>query len=204
MALAFEHLPPGVEADVLEAYARAIDVLRRLGAHVEERGPGFDFEDVMARNGRIIAAEAYAVHRGYIEDDALDIDPWVRRRMLAGKNVSAADYIDELAQRRRAAARFAASMAQCDAIVTPTLPVTAAAVDEATTPLATFTRAANYLGACALSLPAGLSRAGLPIGVQLMGGPFSDAALMRIGHAFQRETSWHVRTPDLQSLARNH
>ena len=94
-------------------------------------------------------------------------------------------------------------MADRDAILTPTLPITAIPVvdvDEATTPLATFTRAANYLGACALSLPAGLSRAGLPIGVQLMGAPFADATLARIGQAFQRETSWHVRTPDLHTL----
>ena len=157
----------------------------------------------MARNGRLIAAEAYAVHRGYIEDETLDIDPWVRRRMVAGKAVSAADYIDELAHRRRTASRFAASMADRDAILTPTLPISATPVvdvDEATTPLATFTRAANYLGACALSLPAGLSRAGLPIGVQLMGAPFADATLARIGRAFQRETSWHVRTPDLHTL----
>ena len=53
-----------------------------------------------------------------------------------------------------------------DVLLTPTLPITAlpvADVDEATTPLATFTRAANYVGACALSLPAGLSSEGLPI-----------------------------------------
>ena len=118
--------------------------------------------------------------------------------MVAGKAVSAADYIDELAHRRRAAARFAASMAERDAILTPTLPITAIPVvdvDEATTPLATFTRAANYLGACALSLPAGLSRAGLPIGVQLMGAPFTDNTLARIGRAFQRETSCTFERP---------
>jgi aspartyl-tRNA(Asn)/glutamyl-tRNA(Gln) amidotransferase subunit A len=202
-AFAFDHLPAGTEEDVLSAYASAVEVLRDLGAHVDERVPDFDFEDVMVRNGRIIAAEAYAVHRAYIEDEALEIDPWVRKRMLAGKSVGAADYIDELQHRHGAAARFAASMAGCDAIVTPTLPVTAVPVvdvDESTTPLATFTRAANYLGACALSLPAGLSRAGLPIGIQLMGAPFNDAMLVKIGRAFQRETSWHVRTPDLSAL----
>ena len=202
-ALAFDSLPANIEADVLSAYATAIEVLRSLGAHVDEQPPDFDFEDVMMRNGRIIAAEAYAVHRAYIEDEALEIDPWVRRRTLAGKSVSAADYIDELAHRRRATARFAASMMDRDAILTPTLPITAVPVvdvDEATTPLATFTRAANYLGACALSLPAGVSRAGLPIGIQLMGAAFTDATLVRIGRAFQRETSWHVRAPDLQAL----
>jgi len=90
-----------------------------------------------------------------------------------------------------------------DALLTPTLPITAVPivdVDEATTPLAMFTRAANYLGACALSIPAGLSRTGLPIDVQLLGAPFSETTIVRIGRALQRETSWHVRTPDLQSL----
>ena len=56
----------------------------------------------MVRNGRIIATEAYALHRAYIEDPSLDIDPWVRRRVLGGKGVSAADYIELLALRRRA------------------------------------------------------------------------------------------------------
>ena len=61
------------------------------------------------------------------------------------------------------AAAFADWMRGRDALLTPTLPITATPldeVDEATTPLATFTRAANYLGACALSLPAGFSAHG--------------------------------------------
>ncbi len=197
-ALAFEQLPANVDADVVAAYAATIQLLRNLGAHVDEESFDFDFDDVMQRNGRIIAAEAYAVHRAYIEDAALEIDPWVRKRTLAGKSVSAAEYLDELAQRRHAAARFADWMVGRDALLTPTLPITAVPVvdvDESTTPLATFTRAANYLGACALSLPVGLSRAGLPIGIQLMGAAFSDATLIRVGRAIQRETSWHLRTP---------
>ena len=95
---------------------------------------------------------------------------------------------------------FADWMRERDALLTPTLPITATAVDqvdEATTPLAAFTRAANYVGACALSLPAGFSAAGLPIGVQLMGAPFADATLVRIGRAFQAATDWHLRRPDL-------
>ena len=199
-ALAFEQLPANVDADVVAAYAATIELLRNLGAHVDEESFDFDFDDVMQRNGRLIAAEAYAVHRSYIEDAALEIDPWVRKRTLAGKSVSAAEYLDELAHRHRTAARFADWMIGRDALLTPTLPITAVPVvdvDESTTPLATFTRAANYLGACALSLPAGLSRGGLPIGMQLMGSAFSDAALIRIGRSIQRETSWHLRTPQV-------
>jgi aspartyl-tRNA(Asn)/glutamyl-tRNA(Gln) amidotransferase subunit A len=60
-----------------------------------------------------------------------------------------------------------------------------------------FTRAVNYLGGCGLTLPAGFSAAGLPIGVQLVGAPFAEATLVRIGRAFQSETDWHLRRPAL-------
>ncbi len=188
------------EPDVVSAWRDAIAVLRDLGAIVVEEPFPIDFEDVMVRNGRIIAAEAWALHRAYIEDPQLPIDPWVRKRTIGGKTISAADYIDELATRKRMAAAFAEWMRGRDALLTPTLPITATPlldVDESTTPLARFTRVANYLGTCALSLPAGLSRAGLPIGVQLIGAPFAEATLIRAGRAFQKVTDWHTRRPDL-------
>jgi aspartyl-tRNA(Asn)/glutamyl-tRNA(Gln) amidotransferase subunit A len=197
-----DQFPVAVDADVLDTRSDMMTALRGLGATVDERRVPIDFDDVMVRNGLIIAAEAYALHRAYIEDSTLPIDPWVRKRTIAGKAVAAADYIDELAHRRRAVASFAAWMADCDALLTPTLPITAtplADIDEATTPLAAFTRAANYLGACALSLPAGLSRDRLPVGMQLIGAPFADAALVRIGRSVQRETRWHHARPDLSA-----
>jgi aspartyl-tRNA(Asn)/glutamyl-tRNA(Gln) amidotransferase subunit A len=201
-ALPVEQFQWPASADVLSARAEAIATLRKLGASVDEATVPFDFEDVMVRNGRIIAAEAYALHRSYIEDETLEIDPWVRKRTLGGKALSAADYIDELAERKRAAARIAEWMRDRDALLTPTLPITAlpiAEVDEAATPLATFTRAVNYFGACGVSLPAGLSAEGLPIGMQLIGAPFADATLLRLGRAFQSITDWHLRRPDLSA-----
>ena len=203
-ALPVEQFTWPAQPDVLNARAEAIAVFRSLGATVEEVRAPFDFEDVMVRNGRLIAAEAYALHRAYIEDPSLEIDPWVRKRVLGGKALSAADYIDEIAARKRVAIAFAEWMRGRDALLTPTLPITATAldeVDEATTPLATFTRAANYLGACAVSIPAGFSAEGLPIGVQLLGAPFADATLVHLGRAFQRETDWHRRHPDLTAFS---
>jgi aspartyl-tRNA(Asn)/glutamyl-tRNA(Gln) amidotransferase subunit A len=197
-ALAPEAFPAYTLPDVIRAYQAAIIALRALGARVDAAPFPLDFEDMLVRNGRIIAAEAYALHRAYIEDPSLDIDPWVRRRVLGGKAVSAADYIDLLAARQRASAQFADWMRDRDALLTPTLPITAtplADVDEALTPLATWTRTANYLGACALSLPAGFSAEGLPIGVQVTGAAFADAMLVRIGRAFQQATDWHLRRP---------
>jgi aspartyl-tRNA(Asn)/glutamyl-tRNA(Gln) amidotransferase subunit A len=197
-ALAAEQFPSPVMADVLRARDDAIAALRTLGAIVDEARAPLDFEDVMVRSGRIIAAEAWALHHAYIENPELDFDPWVRKRIVGGKNISAAEHAGELAAHRRAGAAFANWMRGRDALLTPTLPITATPlheVDEATTPLATFTRAANYLGACALSLPAGLSSEGLPVAVQLMGAPFADATLIMLGRAFQRATDWHRRRP---------
>ena len=95
---------------------------------------------------------------------------------------------------------FAHWMRDREALITPTLPITAtplADVDEATTPLATWTRSVNYVGGCALSMPAGFAADGLPIGVQLTGAAFADATLVRIGRAFQQATDWHLRRPSV-------
>jgi aspartyl-tRNA(Asn)/glutamyl-tRNA(Gln) amidotransferase subunit A len=195
--------PIAVEPAVAAAVDEALRVLRALGADVVERRFPFAFEDLMRRNGQLIAAEAYAVHRAYIEDEQLPIGAGVRRRMLGGKTISAADYIDALSHRRAACAQWIDWMRDCDALLTPTVPMPACAVDavdETVTPLASFTRAGNYLDTCALSLPAGLSDDGLPVGVQLLAAPGLDATLLRIGIAFQRATDWHRRTPDLAPL----
>jgi len=199
-ALAHDQLPSMMRADVASAHREAIGIFRELGAIVDETHYPIDFEDLSSRNGRIIAAEAYAQHRSYIEQEHLEFDPWVRRRTIAGKSISAADYIDDLAARTRIAGEFQRWMRGRDALLMPTLPIVATPlieVDEATTPLATFTRLANYLGVCALSLPAGFSAGGLPIGIQLIAAPFAEVTLVRAGRAFQQVTAWHRKRPDL-------
>jgi aspartyl-tRNA(Asn)/glutamyl-tRNA(Gln) amidotransferase subunit A len=203
--LSADQFPIAVEPDVAAAVAAAASVLRALGAEVIERRFPFDFDDLMRRNGQLIAAEAWSVHRAYVEDERLPIGPGVRRRIVGGKAIAAADYIDALAHRRAARQQWVDWMQSCDALLTPTVPMAACpleAVDETATPLASFTRAGNYLDTCALSLPAGFSGQGLPVGAQLLGRPGTDAALLGIGIAFQQVTDWHRRTPDLAPLAR--
>ena len=197
-ALAPEQFPAYIEDDVVRVRHAALDTLRALGAVVEEVRAPIDFDGIAGRVGKLLAAEAYGYHQAYAEDVNVPLDPWVRKRILGGKGITAADFIADTAAMRRAQAAFATWMRGCDALVTPTLPITAKVVDEvdeATAPLAAFTRAVNYLGGCGLSLPAGFDARGLPIGVQLVGAPFADATLVRIGRAFQAETDWHLRRP---------
>nr|WP_315845650.1 amidase [uncultured Achromobacter sp.] len=195
--------PIAVEADALSALDDARRVLVDLGAEVAEMPFPFDFREMMLRNGQIIAAEAYAIHREYIEDAALPIGQYVRARVLSGKGVSAADYIAALQAHAQARQAWLAWMHNIDAVLTPCAPFGArllADVDEAATPLAAFTRAGNYVNASGLALPAGFTAGGLPLGVQLLGKPNAEGTLGKIGMAFQAVTDWHRRHPDLKAI----
>lgn len=201
-----EQFPIAVQADVLAAYRGACEVLRSLGATVLERRFPFDFADLMRRNGQLISAQAWSQLGPIARDSQAPLGDAVRARVMSGASIGVAEYIDALAHRRQACEQWQAWMSDVDALVTPTLPMVAcplAQVDENATPLSTFTRAGNYLGGSALSLPAGFSSDGLPIGVQLMGKRFDEATLLRAGCAFQQATQWHRRTPDLAPLLEN-
>jgi aspartyl-tRNA(Asn)/glutamyl-tRNA(Gln) amidotransferase subunit A len=196
-----ERYPVAVHPDALAALDDARRVLESLGAHIVPRGFPFDFDDILRRNGAIMAAEAYALHCAYIDDESLPIGAVARRKIRDGKAISAADYIGALQHHATMRAAWLAWMEDLDALLTPCLPGPACVledVDELNSPLSAFTRAGNYLDACALALPAGFSAAGLPVGVQLMGKPGAEDVLTRIGMAFQHATDWHRRHPDLQ------
>ncbi len=62
-----------------------------------------------------------------------------------------------------------------------------------------FTVGANLAGICALAIPCGISRDGLPIGLQLQGPPFTEARLLQLAYWFQQQTDWHRRRPPLES-----
>ena len=195
--------PIAVDADALSALDDARRVLAGLGAEVAETPFPFDFREMMQRNGQIIAAEAYAVHRGYIEDPAQPIGQYVRARVLSGKGLSAADYIAALQAHAQARRDWLDWMSDFDAVLTPSAPFGARRleeVDEAATPLAAFTRAGNYVNASGLALPAGFTANGLPLGVQLLGKPGAEGVLGRIGMAFQAVTDWHRQSPDLKAV----
>jgi len=97
---------------------------------------------------------------------------------------------------------FERALETCDAVATPTSPTPAFRIGEKTAdPLQmyladVFTVPANLAGIPAISLPCGLS-GGLPVGLQLLGRPFDEATLLRLGAAFQRSTRHHELAPPL-------
>ena len=93
-------------------------------------------------------------------------------------------------------------MRGADALLTPCLPFAACRledVDETATPLAAFTRAGNYVNASGLALP-WFHRRRPARRRATAGPPHGEAALGRIGMAFQAATDWHLRRPDLGAV----
>ncbi|MFI5183372.1 MAG: Asp-tRNA(Asn)/Glu-tRNA(Gln) amidotransferase subunit GatA [Vicinamibacteria bacterium] len=127
--------------------------------------------------------------------------PEVKRRIILGTFVLSSGYYDAYylrAQKVRTLIRrdFAAAFAVCDAVATPTTPGTAFRFGEKTDdPLQMyladiFTVPANLAGIPGLSVPCGFSD-GLPVGLQLLGRPFDEVSLLRLGHAFEGATPHH-------------
>jgi aspartyl-tRNA(Asn)/glutamyl-tRNA(Gln) amidotransferase subunit A len=130
----------------------------------------------------------------------------VKLRILVGTYVLSHGYYDAYylqAQKiRRLIARdFAAAFERCDVIMGPTSPSTAFELGvKSDDPVQMylgdiFTVPAPLAGLPALSVPCGFDGRGLPVGLQLMGNYFSEAALLGIAHRYQQASDWHLRVP---------
>jgi aspartyl-tRNA(Asn)/glutamyl-tRNA(Gln) amidotransferase subunit A len=192
-----------VDPRIVKAYGEARTILKSLGASLSERPFPFDMNEIIRECGVMMAAEGWKAHREYIEDEALPFGPWVRERILAGKSLGSDAFVRASRLYEKLSAQWQDWLADAEAFLSPALPIPAlpmAEVDERATTLAAFARAGNFLSACGLTLPAGATEAGLPLAIQLLGKPFDEAGLIRIGRAFQGRTAWHLRTPDLTPL----
>ena len=187
----------GVEDQVLAAYDESLRVLAERGAEIVPVTLPFGFGDVAVANGRIMSAEAYAILADVVEDETLQLDPDVRPRVLAGRDISARDYLAALREREALKRAYAEALADMDALLTPTTRMPAVRLDEVdqnVTP-AYFTRFVNFLDLCALALPNGVTADGLPTSLQIVCRGYDEAMALRIGRAYQQATDWHERRP---------
>jgi aspartyl-tRNA(Asn)/glutamyl-tRNA(Gln) amidotransferase subunit A len=93
----------------------------------------------------------------------------------------------------------AAVMADLDVLVTPTSTTPAEKIDEMDMQRrmlgASFTGMWNLIGLPALAVPCGFSSTGLPLSMQIVGKPFDEASVLRVGDAYQQSVDWHLRVP---------
>jgi aspartyl-tRNA(Asn)/glutamyl-tRNA(Gln) amidotransferase subunit A len=186
----------GVVSAMLDAYDRAIDTLAALGAEIVDLTLPFRFADLVAMQA-VLLAEAYFYNGHLAEDQAAVLDPAVRKRVLSGARISANEYLRTKALIQDLKARFYASMAGIDALLTPTTETPAipvAKVDQDVVP-SRYTRFGNLLELCALAVPNGFIEKGLPLSLQIVCRGYEEATALRIGQAYQQATEWHRRLP---------
>ncbi|MEM7188350.1 MAG: amidase [Pseudomonadota bacterium] len=176
------------QPDVLAAYDAALDILRGLGATIEVYSAPQGYGDLVEISGRLIAAEGY-FHQGHLyEQNELPMDEDVRTRMLAGRGVSAVDYLAAQRERAEVTAAFEAAMQGFDAVLTPTsreAPPRLDEIDQAISP-AHFTRHVNFTGMCGMSVPMGLNELGLPLSLQVIAAANHELMALRIAAAYEK------------------
>jgi aspartyl-tRNA(Asn)/glutamyl-tRNA(Gln) amidotransferase subunit A len=174
----------GMDAVVGKAFESALNKLSAAGARIVEIAlPPID-EILGVR--RMIAMEAYTVHRARLETQGDNYDPFVSMRLADGASMTASDFITLKQYRRRVIEQCAALTANYDAVLMPTVAVVPPKIAEFKEKAAylehsawatRFTSVANCLDRCAISIPCTQPGA-LPVGFSLMGEHGADHALL--------------------------
>ncbi|MDQ3791376.1 MAG: amidase family protein [Actinomycetota bacterium] len=198
-----------VEAYVEEARREAARVLEGLGASVEEVEVPHLERRAMKIHSVILSAEASAYHQPTLRSSPELYGRGTRAFLEAGQLVAAATYLN--AQRARELVRqgFRQASSACDVILAPALPATAGEFgarkvrvnemeEDVTSAYIRLSIPANLSGLPALSLPCGF-QAGLPLGLQILGRPFDERTVLRVGHAYERASRHHLGLPGLET-----
>jgi aspartyl-tRNA(Asn)/glutamyl-tRNA(Gln) amidotransferase subunit A len=192
--------------EVLEAVETALSVLTKLGAEVVEvRVPELEHATVAAET--IILSEASSAHQASLRRSPEQYDPRTRLRLEVGELILATDYLraQKLRQQLRHAMKSAFGEHRLDALVGPTLGTLPILIDDLparrppsaktlSLPWLPYTAPFNLTGQPALTVNCGTS-GGLPIAMQVVGRPFDESTVLRIGHAYQEATDWHRQLP---------
>jgi aspartyl-tRNA(Asn)/glutamyl-tRNA(Gln) amidotransferase subunit A len=191
-----------VDKEVREIVGKAVKVFEDLGAKVEEKNPGF--EDPAPLFMTHWFAGAAFLLKGIPKEKHELIDPGLREMAAQGAKVSAHDFLDAQLKRGALGAHMNLFHRDYDLLLTPTLSVPAfdagkevadKMLQSRWTDWTPFTFPFNLTQQPAASIPCGLTAAGLPVGLHLVGPKYADARVLRAARAF--ETVRPIRTPNL-------
>jgi aspartyl-tRNA(Asn)/glutamyl-tRNA(Gln) amidotransferase subunit A len=185
----------------------AMELLKDLGCSATD----FEFPhipEIMAAYTTLDSCEASAYHEREIEKRADDFQPDVRLLLENGLFIPATYYIQAQRVRAMIFPTIMSLFKQFDAIVTPSEPIVAPEVGQQTvrfgdveesvdSALVRYLAPFNLTGLPALSIPCGFSKGGLPIGMQIIGKAYDETTVLRIGHAYEQSTDWHLKAPEM-------
>jgi aspartyl-tRNA(Asn)/glutamyl-tRNA(Gln) amidotransferase subunit A len=200
-----EYFVRDAEPETVAAIEAAAKQLARMGHQlVSVEIP--ELEDALEASRVIVLAEAGAFHEPHLERNPAGYGPLVRSRLEGARQLTAIDLVRAEERRVTLIAAYAELFRQVDVMVGAVLPVAPPPIGTQTVDLGgqsvsiseafcRYNSPQNLTGVPALVLPAGFTKAGLPIGLQLIAGLGRDATVLALGAQYQRETDWHRRTP---------
>jgi len=182
-----------IEPDARTLVRKAVDVLASSGAQLEVLAAP-ELSDAARLNGLMTTADAATFHRERMEEAPDDFGQDVLARLRRGAAYGATDYADARHQqvilRRTFSSWFVEHGGMFDGVVLPTTPCAApriAGLDAvATAPVLTrLTAPFNFTGLPAMSVPCGVTPDGLPVGLQIVGAPWAERRVLRVGRAYE-------------------
>src|SRR5487761_118354 len=197
----------GLQSDVRKSVMSTIDLLKGLGARIVPISVShMKFTRYVTLI--IMSSEASACHEKFIRKHRENYGKDALSRLELGNVIPATWYVKAQRLRHLLVDEFERACKNVDVVITPTTPVVAPRLDQSDTEYAgmrisvarllpRFTSAFNLLGLPALSIMCGFSSAGLPVGMQIVGKPFSEKMLLNIGQKIEANTQWHKRRPPL-------
>ena len=205
IGIAREPFAPAPQANARAVFEHSLDELRAAGAVIVSLDVPW-IEQALALGAIITRAESAAAHANWLEQFPQAYGRMLRFRLEVGLAIPARDYIDARALRGRVAQAFEqAVFSHCDVLHLPAYWQGAPSITELEpdddnlenvwAQIGDWTRPFNYLGCPAISLPCGFTDEGLPLGMQLVGRPYDDEALLALGEQYQRLSNWHRMRP---------
>lgn len=191
-----------LDPEIEHAVDSAVALLSRITTGMKEIELSFEADRTVVR------CEPYVYHQRHLPAHENDYHPETLRRISSGSDVTVAAYIEkhhELLRQRREVLHI---FEQVDLVITPTVPVLppsfaeleAAPGDLRARELVMLrnTRPFNVFGLPTISVPCGFSSTGLPIGLQISGAPGTEGVVMALARAYERETEWSRKRPELE------
>jgi aspartyl-tRNA(Asn)/glutamyl-tRNA(Gln) amidotransferase subunit A len=194
-----------LDSEVAAGVELALALLKNLGCDIREVCLEIPTDRTLQ------AAESYALHHEFVGKNPELYQPETLRRIRSGENVSEAQLEAARQDLTKARSEIQNVFSNLDFLVTPAVPIPAPQLAELKQNpdllrprelvLLRNTRPFNVWGLPAISVPCGFTSAGLPIGLQIAGPPWSEAAILQLAYTYEQATDWHKREPNLFALS---
>jgi aspartyl-tRNA(Asn)/glutamyl-tRNA(Gln) amidotransferase subunit A len=202
-----------LDPEVQRGFRSAVDLLKKRGARIKDVSlPQLGASEEAGNQIARVEATMYHQQAGWFPQHAAEYSPDVYKRLEFGTKVTAIEYLNAMATRDKFKGQIldVFSANHLDALVVPTIPITAPKIGQDSIVingsahstralLLRLNRPANLAGIPAISVPCGLSKGGLPIGLQFVSAWTEEALLLAIAREFEDGCSLSGR-PKLESL----